>query len=264
MSYLSSFLKAPEKFLRMKSVPLRYKLDNAFYKKSRWLLDLNKFKDVHKGKPLLVVANGPSLNKTPHNLLTKFNSIGLNKINLFFNKTNWRPNYILAVNNHVIKQNLNFYKNTNIPCFIAYKARWLFWGKYPENIHFLNLLNSFSFSSDCASGICAGATVTFSALQFAFFLGGNPVIIVGLDHSYSFSGKPLETSIASGAEKNHFSPNYFSYGQLWGNPDLIQSEENYRNAYAFFKANKRNIFDATVDGKCTIFPKISIDEALGF
>jgi len=253
-----------EKFIRLKTVPLRYSFDSFLYKRSALGSSLENFKDTNKGKPLVIVANGPSLNKTPLSIFNKYKSIGLNKINLFFEKTQWRPDYIVAVNNFVIGQNLLFYKTTSIPCFLAFKTRWLFKGRVPRNIYFFNLHHSSLFSSDFSKTVGSGATVTFSALQLAFYLGSNPVILIGLDHSYSYSGSPLETSKATGVEENHFAPNYFSAGQFWGNPDLKQSEENYAKANFFFNLHNRKIFDATINGKCNIFPKISIDDALNF
>lgn len=73
-----------EMFLRMKTVPIRYKLNTFLFNNTNFNKLLKGFKDENKNKPMVVVANGPSLNRTPISLLTKYKTIGLNKINLFF------------------------------------------------------------------------------------------------------------------------------------------------------------------------------------
>ena len=62
------------------------------------------FKDIHKGESVVIVCNGPSLNKVNLDKI-KYDCIGLNKIDLIFKKVKWRPKYLVAINGLVIKQN---------------------------------------------------------------------------------------------------------------------------------------------------------------
>jgi hypothetical protein len=62
-----------------------------------------------------------------------------------------------------------------------------------------------------------GFTVTFAALQVAFFMGFSEVVIVGMDHRYAYKGLPNEAHELVGADLNHFDPSYFS-GHTWDNP----------------------------------------------
>lgn len=111
------------------------------------------------------------------------------------------------------------------------------------------------FSTDLALGVHEGWTVTHVALQLAYFLGFSDVVLIGLDHRYSFEGRPNEARTLQGADTNHFSDRYFGYGQTWDNPDLERSEESYRAALEAFRRDGRRVRDATVDGACTVFPK---------
>jgi len=45
-------------------------------------------------------------------------------------------------------------------------------------------------------------------------------------------------------------------------PDLETSEVTYQLAKCYYKLDGREIFDATIDGKLQIFPKIFYEEAL--
>ena len=127
---------------------------------------------------LLLVANGPSLNNTPlHDF--KCDSMGLNKINLIFKKTTWRPKYITVTNGLVMQQTKNFYTNTDIQVFAEYKARFL--GMNAKNIAYFLTRPDKNFHEDVVNGVGASGTVTFAALQLAIALGYRRIFIVGLD-----------------------------------------------------------------------------------
>jgi hypothetical protein len=86
-------------------------------------------------------------------------------------------------------------------------------------------------------------------------LGFSTVILIGLDHRYTFQGKPGEERILQGPDPNHFTPEYFGGGQRWDNPDLAASEIHYQAARTAYEADGRRIIDATVDGACPVFEK---------
>ena len=91
-------------------------------------------------------------------------------------------------------------------------------------------------------------------------MGFKEVIIVGMDHTFSFQGKPNETQVrVDEKDQNHFSPNYFPKGVKWETPDLVSTEYFYKIADQEFKKDGRRIYDATVNGKCTVFEKIEYD-----
>ena len=65
---------------------------------------LRKLKNSQEGKKAVIVCNGPSLLKTDLKLLDGVYSFGLNKINLLFNKSDFRTSFIVSVNKFVIEQ----------------------------------------------------------------------------------------------------------------------------------------------------------------
>jgi hypothetical protein len=104
-----------------------------------------------------------------------------------------------------------------------------------------------------------GGTVTYTALQVAYYLGFEQVILVGVDHNYVTSGKPNATVVSEGDDPNHFHPGYFGKGFRWQLPDLVQWEEAYRLARRTYEADGRQVIDATVGGKLRIFPRVDYD-----
>ena len=98
-------------------------------------------------------------------------------------------------------------------------------------------------------------------MQIAYYMGFKRVFLIGIDHNFKASGKPNEKQLLKGEDQNHIIPNYFG-GKEWQLPDLEASELSFLHARFRYQRSERQIIDATVDGKLTIFPKISYKEAL--
>jgi hypothetical protein len=206
-------------------------------------------------RPIMIVGNGPSLNSTPLHLLDKsYVSIGMNKINLLFNKSTWRPDIITCVNGLVIKQNKDFFNQTNIILIVPVKAIYL--GVKPrKNILFVKLKDQEKVETDIERHLTTGCTVTFSALQVAAYLNPTRVGIVGVDHSFKVTkGTNYDIRKFEGDDINHFSKDYFK-NQYWGVPDLEGSEKLYELAKAHFTSKNISITDYTINGKLQIFVK---------
>ena len=78
-------------------------------------------------------------------------------------------------------------------------------------------------------------------MQLAFHLGFSEVVLIGVDHSFADKGPANKLVTASGADANHFDPNYFGVGVKWQLPDLEVSEAAYRLARdAFRRAGDRS------------------------
>jgi len=211
-------------------------------------------KDRHLGERCVLVCNGPSLNCMDLSFLNQEWTIGLNKIFLGFQKYHFYANYIVAVNEQVLKQSAEVYRELSSVKFLSNRCSELY---QPDAFTHILDTNSppYRFCKDITLGVEEGFTVTFAALQVCYYLGFQQIVIIGMDHDYIFSGEPNERKVLQDADPNHFSPDYFGYGQKWDNPDLIKSEEYYRIARTVFEGDGRSIVDATVNGKCDVFEK---------
>ena len=244
------------------SRPARYWYDRVTYNGKRLADHLEQLRGRYQGKPMLVVGNGPSLNKTPLDQFADVPSIGMNKIDLLFGRTSWRPTMIVCMNNMVVKQHADVFAKSEIPIYISWKCRYFMPRGQRDSVnYFLSYLSS-EFSPDITKGVSSSATVTSAALQFAYFMGAGPVILFGVDHSFNQQGNNYEYAKREGDDENHFDPNYFKAGDWWGLPNLDASEMSYLMARDAFAADGRQILDATIGGKLTVYPKISVEEAL--
>src|SRR3546814_11818983 len=77
--------------------PLRYGIDNWLYARSPERGHIASLKDACKGKPMLVVGNGPSLNQTPLEDFIGVPAIGMNKIDLIYKRYKWPPSPVMCV-----------------------------------------------------------------------------------------------------------------------------------------------------------------------
>ena len=238
----------------------RYVLGHLTYRLFCDSSHIRSLKGSLKNKTVLIVGNGPSLNQTPLEDFSDVFSIGMNKIDLIFDKTNWRPNIVLATNRHVIKQQSDYYSKSVIPTFIPWQQRW-FSSSRGNSIKYFDCPGHRDFSLDVEEGCGLGHTVTFTALQFAYYMGAARIILVGVDHSFASTGEKNELVVSDGPDVNHFSKDYFGAGTKWNLPDLEGSENDYLNVRTACELAGIEIFDATIGGQLMIFKKISIERA---
>lgn len=215
---------------------------------------LSTLHNIHRGKRCFIIGNGPSLRGMDLSPLKNEFTIGMNRIYLMFPELGWQTSFLCSVNDLVIEQCADELQNLPIPRFFSWRARrWL----HPApDLYFLHTTYTGPrFSTDLRGRLWEGATVTFIALQTAFFLGFEQAILIGVDHNFVTTGKPNTTITSQGDDPNHFSPGYFGKGFRWQLPDLETSEKGYRLARAAYEQAGRSVLDATVGGKLTIFPK---------
>ncbi len=142
-----------------------------------------------------------------------------------------------------------------MPTFISWRGRK--WVNPRKDLYYLyTTYTGPKFAKDIRGRLWEGATVTYVSMQVAFHLGFSQVILIGVDHSFATKGKPNTTVVSEGDDPNHFSGSYFGKGFRWQLPDLDTSELGYIRAREAYREDGREILDATVGGKLTVYPKV--------
>jgi GT2 family glycosyltransferase len=224
---------------------------------------LLRLKNRFAGRECVLLCNGPSLRDVDFSKLQSRYLIGLNKIYLGTDLIGREPDMLVCVNKKVLEQSVDKFKEMTSLKLLGSRAGMVV-EPGPRTFYF----NSSDpkaprFSHDIVKNIHEGWTVTHAALQVAFYVGFRKVIIVGMDHHFpDAAGKPNEAQNMEVADRNHFSPNYFGFGQKWDLPDLENSEISYRAARAAYQADNRLIIDATEAGHCRIFERMTLADAL--
>lgn len=219
---------------------------------------IQEYKDLHKGQRCFILANGPSLANTNLDLLKGEYSFGLNRIYLNFTNSNFRPTYYLAVNELILEQFAEDIAALSMPKFLNWNRRF-FYDNSRKDIFFIKskMVINDSFGTDLTKSIVVGGTVTFVALQLAFYMGFKQAILIGLDHKYVEKGIPSATETRTEkVDQSHFHPNYFPKGIKWQLPDLMRSEIDFSLAKIQYENAGREILDATPGGACPVFHRV--------
>ncbi|MCK4795710.1 MAG: motility associated factor glycosyltransferase family protein [Desulfobacteraceae bacterium] len=236
----------------------RWREDKEGRKDPRYRTSIGRIvamKDKHQGERCFIIGNGPSLRNTDLSLLKGEVTFGMNRIYLLFDQVGFATTYYVAVNKLVIEQCAREIASLTCPKFISWHARDEI--DFTTDMMFLHSRwDNATFYTDITKGIWEGATVTYVAMQIAYYLGFHKVILIGVDHSYATQGKPHTTVVSQGGDPNHFDPKYFGKGFRWQLPDLETSELAYRIAKYQFESKDREIVDATIDGKLQVFSKV--------
>jgi hypothetical protein len=222
---------------------------------------LEHYRARHRGERCFIMGNGPSLARMDLSPLRDEITFGLNRIYLLIDRLGFEPTYFACVNELVLEQFAHEIGSLRMPKFLDWRGRGQFDATDPETVFVRTRLDfADSFAVDPRRGLFSGGTVTYVALQLAYFMGFREVNLIGVDHNFSDKGTPNRTETRHQArDENHFHPNYFPPGTRWQLPDLVRSELAYGLARRAFERDGRRVLDATVGGKCQIFEKVDFD-----
>jgi len=218
-------------------------------------------RDRFRGHRAIVMGNGPGLVATDWSLVRGEATLGTNRIYLLRDTMGFDPDMYCCVDGLVLEQ---FY--AEISALPSLKLLdWRIGGRFlraDRRTVFLPEIPDFAFHGDLLGGWNHGYTVTFAALQAAFYLGFDRVILIGVDHRFRVKGPPTREVTSHEPDRDHFVPDYFGRGVRWHLPHLAGSERAYATARAAYLRAGREILDATEGGALRIFPRMSLQEAL--
>lgn len=244
-------------------------------------MEISEFKEMYFGMPAVVVCTGPSLNATPtQGMPDRWITISMNNIWLLERGDNgFVPDFWIAEDTHVIFNNLQEIIRSNA----TYKLLPLGWENavnsspkphgapqdWLERFSYFTIPyndESYRFSEDCARFIGWGSSVTFCAIQWAAYIGCNPIYIIGMDHKYdekeSASGVPA-CDLISAVMTNHFSPDYYQGQAVQHRPRLDRMDKAFAVADAACKARGIEIINLSPGTKCDAFTKANWNDAVG-
>jgi len=245
----------------------------------KWLLDARAVRsrehlialhNCEAGASGVIVGTGPSLRVTDLSSIGARPTIGMNRLYQGFDALGFRPDRLVCVNLMMLEQSAAEIAATGVPVFASWAARQHFSAEAEAmgRVTYLRTMDGTAFSRALADRVYTGSTVTYVALQLAYWLGWREVTLLGIDHTYRLEQheqllEPHATSVRRAPDQNHFLPSYFPAGQSWQLPDLETSERAYSNARAAFEADGRRILDATVDGALQVFEKADWPRSTG-
>jgi hypothetical protein len=241
---------------------------------------LRSLHDRYRTERIFIVGCGPSVNQTPMEKLAGEFTFSMNRIYLLFDRINWRPTFMTVVDWDVgpdIAADLNALDG--ITFFFPQRFRGLL--RDGGRVHWYWMADRFPndgrsvedrFSYDITRGIVPCWSVTSVAVQIAFYLGFDPIYLVGVDADYEPShalkragpgrgGRPGRPYLAApgGGRADHFDARYVIEGARWPYPDLARQIEGYGNCRGAIEAAGGHIYNATVGGKLEVFERVDFD-----
>lgn len=228
----------------------------------------NSLKNKYQGERIFLMGNGPSLNKMPLYWLKDEYTMCFNRVNLLYERINWKPDFYVVIDDLVIKDNYNEINKEVLPV-----VKYAFFPDiHPSNLdvtkYIHNLDNVYwfiadkpEFSADLPN--CGhNKTVVNAGLQIAAWLGFTEIYLLGVDMTFGeqkvkkINSRDWE---AGEDDPNHFDPRYFKKGRKYHNPTVHEMLEQFAIGKVFFDKLGVKIFNAGVGGKLNEFPRIEFN-----
>jgi hypothetical protein len=217
---------------------------------------IRELRDAHRGQRCFILGNGPSLRRTDLSRLKGEITFGLNRVYLLFPEIGFKTTYLVSVNDLVLEQCADELRLLDLTKFITWRARRWFSSEARTIFLDTDYTGPETFATDASGRLFEGFTVTYVALQMAFYMGFQEAVLIGVDHHFTTVGPANAAVVSEGDDPNHFNPNYFGKGFKWQLPDLDGSERAYRLAKETYEKAGRRVVDATLGGRLTVFPKV--------
>ena len=220
-----------------------------------------------EGQAGWVIGNGPSLTASDLTRIVGKTSVASNKIYLAFESTRWRPDFFTVsdellwakIRNQLHQDIKKVHISPRLDSSDTDRETVLF-RAIPETQW--TVLKKQRFSSDAKRGFFIGRTVTLLNLQFAAYMGLDPIFLLGIDHSYR--GEDQQGGYVIHREQSHFHPEYRQVGEHIFGADIENMTRAYCEAASWAKQNNRRILNASRISSLEVFPRIDFESAVDF
>lgn len=232
---------------------------------------VRKFKDKYKGQRCFIIGNGPSLQANDLDQLCKEHCFAANRIFYMFQKTDWRPEFYLCADSYVLNDIKDTVRQLELPnIFIHLEGKKLrlcnpytkiiyINNYYPYLINNHKRISGIRVSSDVSHHFEAGETVTFNAIQFAFYMGFTEIYLLGVDHNYSKKRDHTGKITVDSRVQDYFDG-------LFNNDYSVQNIETstaaYKAAAEYAKRHHIKITNLTRGGKLEVFPREDFEKII--
>ena len=228
---------------------------------------LTSLRGKFSGERIFIMGNGPSLNRTPLELLENDYVFGVNRISLLFERISWRPTFFTAFDIRVVPDNKEEFAALDVP-YKFFSARYKtmlgendnhFW--YHTKGHYEGFEPCFEPTAPY-SGFGGGGTIGIIAIELSYYMGFEEIYLIGTDVSYSIpetviqsgqakfgDGVKLELTSTRDDDPNHFDPRYFGKDKKWHNPNVREMKIGFARAASYLERRGAVLRNATVGGE---------------
>ena len=219
---------------------------------------LTKFKQIHEGERLFVIATGPSLTIEDVNLLKDEYTFSMNSCYKLFDKTSWRPSYYAIFDQRVFQMlREDLFKQTFECAFCpSLNFDWdaSFVNKIPMCWDWKYLFKEYAsfiehgFSNEISKKVYTGTNVVHVIFQIAAYMGFSEFYILGADCTMGTHSKVVEYNQNEDATK-----------AVIPNEHIIQ---DYRMLKEETDKLGIKVYNATRGGALEVFPRVCLENVL--
>ncbi len=228
---------------------------------------LLELKDQYRGQKCFVIGNGPSLRASDLEKLKNEVTFAANEIYKIFDQTNWRPTFYAIFDESVGAREGVIENASKMDCVKFFREEgYLVYRKFSGKNCYVNTwysrkyLDNPQFSENIVEGLFSIATVTYSMIQIARWMGFDEIYLLGMDNRYAYSRLRDGTII-----KNEGVASYFSaVGETLPDPATAASTWEMDVAYEYADKYSREhgfrIYNATRGGFLEKFERVDFDK----
>lgn len=229
--------------------------------------EIQRFKNIHKGRRCFIVGTGPSQNVRDLNSLKNEITFTVNNAYKSYDGTEWRADYYVVMDDNAeyILDNL-FLERYEHKC-VFYNSRLQYKGKngvkladdaaHTMLLHTVwnrwvpHLFPIMRFSDDISKVIYTGKTVVLACIQIAAYMGFDEIYLSGIDCDYSGM---LHSPIMGGNKAEDMRGRLLKSGGL-----MIEQFEALNKLLQEYGIK---VYNATRGGKLEVFPRVDLDTVL--
>lgn len=233
--------------------------------------NIQHLKGVGKGNRIFLVGNGPSLNDMNLDLLENEDSIAMNRIELIYPKTKWRPSYYIFCSSNCGDARWGKkWSKSIVNAAKEEKTQPLIWNRFKKTIErnageklddSTIYLEKFSenkigqdncFSTNAEKRLDKSGTTMNVALQLAYYMDYDEVYLIGCDSNWVSATNTTKTKEG---DINHFHSDYHAYiGN--GQHEFWRMNTTHLTAAKHYKAANKKIYNAGINSAIDAYEKI--------
>lgn len=251
-------------------ITVQRKIRKKFFQLSEDASYVRKFKNKHIGERCFIIGNGPSLRANDLESLKKEVCFGTNRIYYIFDRTKWRPDYYVSIDNDVLSKEISEIKKQDIENkFINICAKKYGRGEN-DNIHYIYVDGKFyirrinikqeKFSENPSLCLSETCSATCTCIELAVYMGFKEIYLIGMDHRYA------QMVTNDGKKHNDSSIQTYFQGMKNGDRIAIAYIDNVTASYEicneYAKQHGIKIYNATRGGYLEVFERVNLDDII--
>ena len=235
---------------------------------------LSEFKNIHNGKRVFIIGNGPSLTGVDLDLLDGEYSIAMNRISRVYSSTRWRPSFFVCTTSNIEdpswRVDILDTVRLGIPTFVWEELEEHFDGI--RNVYPLKCLNGHEvtdnapmewWSDDIESHVTKFGTSMIVAFQLVVYMGFKEIVLLGADLGFKDSVlQKIFYRVGLKQLGHNFDSNHF-FGS-YGTPGFPASVLN-SNMLAAHRLTKKacdargvRVYNASPETKLNLYPRVNL------